>query len=342
VAGLLGAEPREIVFTSGATESNALALRGAMQAARQRGDHVVTTAIEHKAVLDACRRLGREGFRCTIVPVRPDGLVEPEAIDAAIEAGTVLVSVMAANNEIGTLQPLAEIGRVAAARGVLFHSDAAQAAGKVPLDVQALGLDLVSLSAHKLYGPKGVGALYVRRRGRRVRLEPQSDGGGQERGLRSGTLNVPGIVGLGAACERAREAMAAEAPRLAALRDRLLQGILAQLDGVTVNGSLERRLPGNLNLSFAGVQGESLLMMMNAVAVSPGAACDSANAEPSHVARAIGLPDDLARSSLRFGLGRFTTADQVDYVIDKVVASVRRLRQASPLYAPAAGTGEDG
>jgi cysteine desulfurase len=337
VAALVGAEPREIVFTSGATESNALALRGALQAARQRGDHVVTTAIEHKAVLDTCRRLEAEGFRATVVPVRPDGRVDPAAVRAALEPATVLVSVMAANNEIGTLQPLAEIGRLAAERGLLFHTDAAQAVGKVPLDVEELRLDLLSLSAHKLYGPKGVGALFVRRRGRRVRLQPQTDGGGQERGLRSGTLNVPGIVGLCAACELAQAALESEAARLGALRDRLLHGILERLDGVTVNGSLEHRLPANLNLSFAGVQGESLLMMMNDVAVSPGAACDSANSEPSHVARAIGVPDDLARSALRFGLGRFTTEEEVDYVVAKVVASVQRLRAASPLYGGSAG-----
>lgn len=334
-AALLGAEAREIVFTSGASESNWLALRGAAQALRERGDHLVTTAIEHKAVLETCRRLEREGFRLTVVPVRPDGIVDAERVAAAIESGTTVVSVMAANNELGTLQPLAAIGRACRERDVVFHTDAAQAVGKIPLDVEALHVDLLSFSAHKLYGPKGVGALYVRRRGRRVRLVPQNEGGGQERTLRSGTVNVPGAVGLGMACELAAAEMPAETPRLRALRDRLLAGILDQLEDVTVNGSMAARLPHSLNLSFAGVQGESLLMMMNDVAVSPGAACDSANAEPSHVARAIGVPDDLARSSLRFGLGRFNTAEEVEYAIDKVVQSVRRLRNESPLYADA-------
>jgi cysteine desulfurase len=332
VAALVGAQPREIVFTSGTTESNHIALRGAALAGRPRGDHIVTTAIEHKAVLDTCRRLAREGFRLTVVPVRPDGIVDVEAVLAAIEPRTLVVSVMAANNEIGTLQPIAAIGAACRERGVLFHTDAAQAAGKIPIDVEAMGVDLLSFSAHKLYGPKGIGALYVRRR---VRLEPTSDGGGQERGLRSGTVNVPGAVGLGAACTLAAAHMPTEAPRLAALRDRLLAGIRAGLDDVSVQGSLAARLPHNLNVAFAGVQGESLLMLMNDVAVSPGAACDSANAEPSHVARAIGLPDDLARSSLRFGLGRFTTAEEVEYAIGKVVGSVRKLRCESPLYAGA-------
>jgi cysteine desulfurase len=330
-ATLLGGAAREITFTSGATESNHLALRGAALAGRARGgDHVVTTAIEHKAVLDTCRRLEREGFRLTVVPVQPDGLVDVERVLAAIEPRTVVVSVMAANNEIGTLQPIAAIGHACRERGVAFHTDAAQAVGKIPLDVEAMCIDLLSFSAHKMYGPKGIGALYVRRR---VRLEPLSDGGGQERGVRSGTVNVPGAVGLGAACALARDEMHAEAPRLAALRDRLLEGIRAAIEDVSVQGTMTARLPHNLNVAFAGVQGESLLMLMNDVAVSPGAACDSAHSEPSHVARAIGLPDDLARSSLRFGLGRFTTAEEIEYAIDKVVRSVRRLRGESPLYA---------
>jgi len=333
VAALVGAEAREIVFTSGATESDALALRGAAHARRERGDHIVTTAIEHKAVLDTCKRLESEGFRVTCVPVGGDGVVDPEAIEAALESRTILVSVMAANNEIGTLQPLAAIGERTRSRGILLHTDAAQAVGKVRLDVDSMHLDLVSMSAHKMYGPKGVGALYVRRGERRVQLVPQTDGGGQERGLRSGTLNVPGIVGLGAACDIARLEMAAEAERLRSLRDRLQDGIHSRLEGVTLNGSRQHRLPGNLNLSFAGVQGESLLMAMNDVAVSPGAACDSAHSEPSHVMRALGVPDDLARSSIRFGLGRFNTAEEVDYVIDRVVGAVQRLRAASPLYA---------
>jgi len=338
VASLIGAEPREIVFTGGATESNALALRGVAEARRERGDHIVTTAIEHKAVLDCCTRLESQGFRVAVVPVRPDGLVDVERLAAAIVPETLVVSVMAANNEIGTVQPLAEIGALARERDVLFHTDAAQAVGKIPLDVDALHIDLLSTSAHKLYGPKGIGALYVRRR---LRVVPQTDGGGQERGMRSGTLNVPGIVGFGVACACAGEEMAAEAVRLARLRDRLLEGIRSQLGGVRVNGSLDHRLPGNLNLSFEGVQGESLLMSMNDVAVSPGAACDSANAEPSHVARAIGVPEDLARSSLRFGLGRFNTEEEVDYAVRKVVDAVTRLRRESPLYAATPESGKE-
>lgn len=342
VASLLHAEGREIVFTAGATESDALALRGVAAAAQERGDHIVTTAIEHKAILDCCKRLEREGIRVTVLPVEPDGLLDVDRLAAAITPRTILVSVMAANNEIGTLQPLAAIGALARERGFLFHTDAAQAVGKIPLDVDALGIDLLSCSAHKLYGPKGIGALFVRRRTRHVRLVPILDGGGQERGLRSGTLNVPGIVGLGAACEIAAVEMEAEAVRLLRLRNRLLDGIRGRLAGVTVNGSLQKRLPGNLNLSFAGVQGESLLMLLNDIALSPGAACDAANSEPSHVARAIGEPDDLARSALRFGLGRFNSEEEVDYVVDKVVAAVHRLRQESPLYAePVARPGEN-
>jgi cysteine desulfurase len=337
VAALLGAEPREIVFTCGATESVHIALRGAARARRERGKHIVTTAIEHKAVLGTLAELESDGFEVTRVGVGGDGVVDLGEIAAALRPDTGLVCVMAANNEIGTLQPLREIGALTRERGILFFSDAAQAVGKIPLDVEALGLDLLALSAHKLYGPKGVGALYVRRR---VRLGPVSPGGGQERGLRSGTLNVPGIVGLGAACTLAAAERDAEAERLRGLRDRLRLGLLAGVDDVKVNGALEPRLPGNLHASFAGVQGESLLMQLNDVAVSPGAACDSKNAEPSHVLRAIGLPDDLGRSSLRFGLGRFNTAEEVDYVVDKVVTVVRRLRTMSPLYADEESVGE--
>ena len=339
VAELIGAEPREIVFTGGATESNSLALRGAAQALRERGDHIVTTAVEHKSVLGICKRLEGEGFRVTYLPVRSDGIVDPAAVAAALEPRTILISVMAANNEIGTLEPLAEIGALARAHDVVFHTDAAQALGKIPLDVESLQLDLLSFSAHKLYGPKGVGGLYVRRRGRRVRLEPQTEGGGQERGLRSGTLNVPGIVGAGAACAVARQELAEESERLRGLRDRLLRGIGAALDGITVNGSLEHRLPGNLNVSFTGVLGESLLMGMNDVALSPGSACDSGTSEPSHVMRALGVSADLARSSVRFGLGRFNTEEEVDYVVEKLARVVRRLREQSPLYASGGTSG---
>ncbi|MFQ5600775.1 MAG: IscS subfamily cysteine desulfurase [Candidatus Krumholzibacteriia bacterium] len=333
VAMLLGAVPREIVFTSGATEAIHLGLRGAAWGRKERGRHLVTTNIEHKAVLATLKHLSGEGFQVTHVPVGSDGVVDPEAVEAALRPQTILVSVMAANNEIGTLQPLREIGARTHARGILFFVDAAQAVGKVPLDVETMHIDLLSLSAHKLYGPKGVGALYVRRRGGRVRLLPQVGGGGQERGLRSGTLNVPGIVGLGEACEVAGREMAAEAERVLALRERLRSGIDACLPDVTVNGSLEHRLPGNLNMSFAGAQGESLLMQLNDIAVSPGAACDSRTTEPSHVMRALGVSDDLARSSVRFGLGRFNTDEEVDYVIEKVVRVVQRLRGMSPLYA---------
>ncbi len=333
VAALLGATPREIVFTSGATEALHIALRGAVRA--RRGRHGVATRIEHKAGLGVLQALAAEGGATTLVDVGPDGIVEPEQVAAALRPETVLLCVMAANNEIGTLQPIQQLGELARGRGILFFVDAAQAAGKVPLDVE--GLDLLALSAHKLYGPKGVGALYVRRRGERVRLAPTSPGGGQEKGLRSGTVNVPGVVGLGAACALAATHMEAESARVLGLRERLRQGLEAALEDVRVNGSMSARLPGNLNMTFPGVQGEALLMQLNDVAVSPGAACDTPNAEPSHVLRAIGLPDDLGRSSIRFGLGRFNTQEEVDYVIHKVVDVVGRLRAASPLYAAGSG-----
>jgi cysteine desulfurase len=332
VAALLGAEAREILFTSGATEAIHLALRGALRARASRGRHVVTTAIEHKAVLGVLDEMRRAGWEVTELPVDTDGRVQPQAVEAALRPETVLVAVMAANNEIGTLQPLAEIGACTRRRGILFFSDAAQAVGKIPMDVDAMQVDLLSLSAHKMFGPKGVGALYVRRRGEHVRLEPTSPGGGQERGLRSGTLNVPGIVGLGMACEMAQRHLASESERVLALRQRLWQGIESSLDDVFLNGGMSQRLPGNLNVSFAGVQGEALLMQLNDIAVSPGAACDSQSAEPSHVLKAIGVPGDRARSAIRFGLGRFNTQEEVDYVIHKVVDVVTRLRSASPLY----------
>jgi cysteine desulfurase len=332
VADLIGASPREIVFTSGATESDNLALKGVAGMYRGKGDHLVTVATEHKAVLDPCKRLEREGFRVTVLPVDRFGRVTPEQVAEAVTDQTILVSVMAANNEIGTLQPIAAIGQLCKERGVLFHTDAVQAAGKVPLDVKEMGIDLLSLSAHKMYGPKGVGALYIRRRGPRVRLEPLLDGGGHEGGLRSGTLAVPNIVGFGVACTLCREEMAAEAERLQQLRERLRQGIMDRLSDTYLNGHPTERLPGNLNLSFAYVQGEALMMAVRDVAISSGSACTYASLEPSYVLRALGLSDDLAHSSIRFGLGRFNTEEEVDYTINEVTAAVERLRALSPLY----------
>jgi cysteine desulfurase len=337
VAAAIGAQAGDIVFTSGATEADNLALKGALEANASRGRHLVTAATEHKAVLDTARALERRGAALTVVPVRPDGLVDPDDVARALTEQTVLVSVMHANNEIGVLQPLAEIGALCRARGVLFHTDAAQSLTKVPLDVEAMNVDLASLSGHKIYGPKGVGALYVRRRGPRVRLAAQMDGGGHERGLRSGTLNVPAIVGFGLACELGAAEMAGEARRLAALRDRLWEKLRAGLDGVAVNGSLERRLPGNLNVSFDGVEAEALLLALDGVALSSGAACASATQEPSHVLRALGgSGDERALGSLRFGLGRGNTEVEVDEVAERLVREVQRLRALSPLRALAA------
>jgi cysteine desulfurase len=332
VARLIGADPREIVFTSGATESDNLALKGAAAMYRSKGRHLVTQATEHHAVLDPARRLEREGLQLTVLPVDSYGQVHPEQVAEALTDQTLLVSVMAANNEIGTLQPLRELGQLCKEHDVLFHTDAAQAAGKVPLDVNEMAIDLLSLSAHKMYGPKGVGALYVRRRDPRVRLEPMFDGGGHERGLRSGTLPVPLIVGFGLACDLCREEMEAEQRRLTGLRERLREGVQRQLEDVFVNGHPTERLAGNLNLSFAWVEGEALMMAMKDVAVSSGSACTSASIEPSYVLRALGIDDDLARGSLRFGLGRFNSEAEVDHVIAAVVAAVRRLRALSPVY----------
>ncbi len=329
VAELIGASEREIVFTSGATESDNLALKGSARAYRAKGDHLVAVATEHKAVLDPCKRLEHEGFRVTMLPVDRFGRVTPEQVAEAITEQTILVSVMAANNEIGTLQPIAAIGRACKERGVLFHTDAAQAVGKIPLDVEAMGIDLLSISGHKLYGPKGVGALYVRRRDPRVRLEPIIDGGGHEHGLRSGTLPVPLVVGLGQACEIARAEMHAEAQRLTVLRERLRAGLMGALTDVTLNGHPTERLPGNLNLSFAYVKGEALMLALKEVALSAGSACTSAQLGPSYVLKAVGLDDDLADASLRFGLGRFNTAEEVDWVIEHVVREVARLRPMS-------------
>jgi len=332
VARLIGANPKEIVFTSGATESDNLALKGAAATYRRKGDHLITVATEHKAVLDPCKRLERDGFQVTILPVDRYGRVSAEQVAGALTEKTILVSVMAANNEVGTLQPIQAIGRLCKERGVLFHTDAAQAAGKVPLDVNEMGADLLSLSAHKMYGPKGVGALYVRRRDPHVRLEPLFDGGGHERGLRSGTLPVPLVVGFGVACDLCQEEMPGEAERLTSLRDRLRVGIQERLEGVSLNGHPTERLPNNLNLSFAYVDGEALLMALRDVAVSSGSACTSAEPEPSYVLRALGVPDDLARASIRFGLGRFTTAEEIDYAAGAVVAAVNRLRALSPEF----------
>ncbi|MFZ5440788.1 MAG: IscS subfamily cysteine desulfurase [Myxococcota bacterium] len=381
VAALIGASDKEIVFTSGATESNNLAIKGVVEFYKDKGDHIITVATEHKAILDTCKRLERQrqeridelkvqrlmeltgadvnpeelasleikhdldkdpvlkrwiekvrtGARVTYLTPKKDGLVDLDELRAAITDRTILVSVMLANNEIGVVQPVAEIGAICRERGVLFHTDAVQGVGKIPFDVEAAKVDLVSLSAHKMYGPKGVGALYVRRKPR-VRVREQIDGGGHERGMRSGTLNVTGIVGFGAAAEIAKHELAAEAVRLTALRERLWKGLSAKLDFLTINGSMSARLPGNLNVSFAFAEGEALMMAIKEVAVSSGSACTSASLEPSYVLRALGVEEELAHSSIRFGLGRFTTEEEVDYVIDLMVRAVTRLRDMSPLY----------
>jgi cysteine desulfurase len=328
VAALIGAEPREIVFTSGATESNNLAIKGAATMYKRHGTHLVTTQIEHRAVLDVCRRLERDGFRVTYVPVDRFGKVSPRDVAAAITPETILVSVMLANNEVGTLQPVAEIGKICSERGVLLHTDATQAVSRMPVDVAALNADLLSMTAHKIYGPKGIGALFIRRR---VRLEPILDGGGHERGMRSGTLNVPGIVGFGAACELALKSQSAESERCRHMCRRLFDGLNASIDDVSLNGHDAERLPGNLNLSFGGVQGEALLMAMKNVAVSSGSACTSASVEPSYVLRAMGVPDELAHASIRFGLGRFNTMEEVEYTIEEVTRVVKRLRSINPV-----------
>jgi cysteine desulfurase len=323
---------REIVFTSGATESDNLALKGVAEAYRDRGRHIISCVVEHKAVLDSCKFLEKQGYAVTYLPVQSDGLIDLEQLRAAIRNGTILISIMAANNEIGTLQPIKEIGKLAHEMGILFHTDATQAVGKIPMNVEEMGIDLLSLSAHKLYGPKGIGALYVRGAKPRVKLRPLIDGGGHERGMRSGTLNVPGIVGLGKACEIAQKEMAPEAEKLIGLRERLKSRILEQLDEVYINGHPTHRLAGNMNMSFAYVEGESLLMGLKEIAVSTGSACTSASLEPSHVLRAIGVAEELAHTAIRFGLGRFNTEEEVDYTVRRVVEEVRRLRKLSPLY----------
>ena len=332
IAKLIGATAKEIIFTSGATESNNLAIKGIAEMYRERGNHIITQVTEHKAVLDTCKRLEKYGYRVTYLPVKADGLIDLEDLKRAIDDKTILVSIMAANNEIGVLQPIREIGKICHEKNVLFHTDAVQAVGKVPVNVLADNIDVLSLSGHKIYGPKGVGALYVRRRNPRVQIAAQIDGGGHERGMRSGTLNVPGIVGLGKACEIASAEMENEAAYLRALRDRLNNKLQSELDYIHVNGSMEHRLPGNLNMSFVYVEGESLLMGINDVAVSSGSACTSATLEPSYVLKALGLGDDVAHSSIRFGLGRFNTQAEVDYVATKVIDIVKKLRELSPLY----------
>ena len=332
IADLVGATPKEIIFTSGATESNNLAIKGVAEMYAERGNHIITSATEHKAVLDTCKRLEKQGYRVTYLPVQRDGRIDLQMLEEAITDKTILISIMYANNEIGVIQPVAEIGKLAHARKILFHTDAVQATGKVPVNVQTDNIDLLSLSGHKIYGPKGVGALYVRRKNPRVQIAAQMDGGGHERGMRSGTLNVTGIVGLGKACELCNHEMPEESRRLAYLRDKLKDGIMGQLDECYINGSMEHRLPHNVNISFAYVEGESLLMGINDVAVSSGSACTSATLEPSYVLKALGVGEDLAHTSIRFGIGRFNTEEEIDYVIKRVVEVVNRLRELSPLY----------
>jgi cysteine desulfurase len=332
IAKLIGCTSKEVIFTSGATESNNLAIKGVAEMYRERGNHIITQMTEHKAVLDTCKRLEKSGFRITYLPVQADGLVDIEDLKRAMDDQTILVSIMYANNEIGVIQPIREIGKLCHEKGVLFHTDAVQAVGKIPVNVIADNIDILSLSGHKIYGPKGVGALYVRRRNPRVQISEQINGGGHERGMRSGTLNVPGIVGLGAACELCMNEMEAEGKREQELRDYLRNKLEKALDYTQVNGNMEHHLPGNLNMSFIYVEGESLLMGINDIAVSSGSACTSATLEPSFVLKALGLGDDVAHSSIRFGLGRFNTKAEVDYVADKLIDVVLHLRELSPLY----------
>jgi cysteine desulfurase len=333
VAKLIGAaSPREIVFTSGATESDNLAIKGVAQAYRERGNHIVTCATEHKAVLDSCKTLEKQGFKVTYLRVQTNGLLDLQRLEESLTDKTILVSIMAANNEIGTIQPVEEIGRLTRKKGIFFHTDATQAVGKIPINVDKMAIDLLSLTAHKIYGPKGVGALYVRGAKPRVKVIPMLDGGGHERGMRSGTLNVPGIVGLGIACELGQKEMGGEAERLMGLRERLRTGLVQQLEDVYINGDPVRRLPGNLNMSFAYIDGESLMMGLKEIAVSTGSACTSASLEPSHVLKALGLDDSLAHASIRFGVGRFNTAEEIEYTIGRVAEEVHRLRKISPLY----------
>ena len=331
VAKLIGATTKEIIFTSGGTESDNLAIKGVTEIYKEKGNHLITAVTEHKAVLDSCKRLEKYGYRVTYLPVQKDGLIDLADLKHAMDDKTILVTIMAANNEIGVIQAIAEIGKLCHERGVIFHTDAAQAVGRMPIDVIKQNIDLASISGHKMYGPKGTGALYVRRKNPSVQISAIIDGGGHERAMRSGTLNVPGIVGLGKACAIATEEMPHESCRLAGLRNRLKDRIMNRLDGCYINGSMEHRLPGNLNVSFADVEGESLLMGINDVAVSSGSACTSAMVEPSYVLKALSVGDDLAHSSIRFGIGRFNTETEVDYVADRVVETVQRLREISPL-----------
>ncbi len=332
VAGVIGADAKEIVWTSGATESNNIAIKGVAAMYREKGNHIITQVTEHKATIDPCKYLEQQGFQVTFLPVDKHGHVSAEQVREAMNDKTILVSIMHGNNEIGTIQPVREIGALCKERGVLFHTDACQTFGKAPIDVEAMGIDLLSCSGHKIYGPKGVGALYVRRRRPRVRCEPVLHGGGHERGMRSGTLNVPGIVGMGAAAELCRRLMPEESRSVAALRDRLRDGLFGQLDEIFLNGHPTERTPNNLNVSFLYVEGESLMMGFSDIAVSSGSACTSASLEPSYVLKALGVGDDLAHSSIRFSLGRFTTAAEIDYTIERVVTAVKRLREMSPLY----------
>lgn len=333
VAALIGAQnPKEIVFTSGATESDNLALKGVAEFYKEKGNHIITSVIEHKAILDTCKRLEKQGFEVTYLPVGADGMVNPGDVEKAIKSNTILISIMLANNEVGTVQPIAEIGKLARSKGVLMHTDAVQGIGKTPFNVEEMCVDLASVTAHKIYGPKGVGALYVRRSKPRVRLTAQMDGGGHEYGIRSGTLNVPGIVGFGKAAEILKQEGAEENKRIAGLRDRLKEKLFKELDSLQINGSEKHRLPGNLNISFSFVEGEALMMAIKDVAVSSGSACTSASLEPSYVLHAMGIGDDLAHSSIRFGLGRFNTEEEVDYVAELVTSRVKKLRDMSPLY----------
>ncbi len=332
VASLINASAKEIIWTSGATESDNIAVKGTAHMYRDKGRHLVTQVTEHRAVIDPARYLEQQGFQVTFLPVDKTGRVDVGELADAIRGDTILVSIMLANNEIGTIQPIAEIGAVCKAKGVIFHTDATQAFGKFPIDVEAMGIDLLSCSGHKIYGPKGVGALYVRRKGPRVRCEPILHGGGHERGMRSGTLNVPGIVGMGKAAEIAQEEMDAEAVREAGLRDRLWAGLSERLDGIFRNGCPQHCLPNTVNVSFAYIEGESLMMGIDNIAVSTGSACSSASLEPSHVLKSLGVEEDLAHSSIRFSLGRFTTAAEIEHTIDRVCSAVLRLREMSPLY----------